>query len=309
MTSAKGKRTLRDEISSVIFLVITLSFGLTMSAEIGEYVKEGLGLAVKYVIPTSFPFMIVSDVYVCYGKPENIRILRNAFCSLFGFSPHCLATFICGNVVGFPIGAKMCADLYASGTVRADEAERLIPLSSNPSCAFVIGGVGMGIWGDIRVGLFLLVSIYSATVLCGIITRSKRKNGVLNASNVNNSYDFVTSVKNSGQSSISIISFISAFSVINGLLKKRINNALILHAFSAFSEVTNAIKLYATSGVFTKEGSLILSAFALGFGGACVGLQSSAFTSVVGLKMKKYYLIKLLEGVLSAGIFSILYMI
>ena len=73
--------------------------------------------------------------------------------------------------------------------------------------------------------------------------------------------------------------------------------------------MTNAIKFYAGQGALKKEFALVLSAFALGFGGVCVGLQSSAFTSPSGLKMKKYYLIKLIEGLLSACIFSILYMI
>ncbi len=76
MTTAKSKRALRDEISSIFFLAMTLGFGFTLSAEVAEYVKQGLGLAVKYVIPTSFPFMIVSDMYVCYGRPENIRIIK-----------------------------------------------------------------------------------------------------------------------------------------------------------------------------------------------------------------------------------------
>ena len=309
MTVTQSKQSVREQMKSIFLLALTLSFGLTMSKEVGEYVKEGLELAVRYVIPTSFPFMIVSDIYVSYGRPENIRILKGAFCSLFGFSPYCLAPFICGNVVGFPIGAKMCADCYRSGVITKEEAERLIPLSSNPSCAFVIGGVGMGIWGETRVGILLIASIYCATILCGVITRTKRKNDVLNAVYVNNSYDFIASVKNSGLSSVSIISFISAFSVLNGIVNIRVNNALFLHVFFAFSEVTNAIKLYASSGLLRTEFALILSAFALGFGGACVGLQSSAFTSLAGLKMKKYYLVKLLEGVLSAGIFSILYMI
>ena len=309
MTVTQSKRSVWEQMKSIFLLALTLSFGLTMSKEVGEYVKEGLELAVRYVIPTSFPFMIVSDIYVSYGRPENIRILKGAFCSLFGFSPYCLAPFICGNVVGFPIGAKMCADCYRSGVITKEEAERLIPLSSNPSCAFVIGGVGMGIWGEMKVGLLLLISIYSATMLCGIITRTKIKNGTLNAVNVNNSYDFIASVKNSGLSSISIISFISAFSVLNGLVSKRIKSTLVLYAFSALSEVTNAMKFYAAPGTLPKGFALVLSAFSLGFGGVCVGLQSSAFTSQEGLKMRKYYLIKLLEGVLSAGVFSILYMI
>ena len=57
MTSTKTRQPLRDGISSVILLGITLYFGLTLSTEVGEYVKDGLELAVGHVIPTAFPFM------------------------------------------------------------------------------------------------------------------------------------------------------------------------------------------------------------------------------------------------------------
>ena len=300
---------LKKEASSLLLLAITLAFGLLFSGEAGEYVKEGLSIAVSCVIPTSFPFMIISDIYVVYGNPENIRALRGFVKVVFGLSPYSLAPLICGNIGGFPIGAKMSADSYAMGLITREEAERLIPLSNNPSCAFIVGGVGLGILGDMRLGFMLLISVYSATFLCGIITRKSYNKTTFKEINAEQNYNFVTSVKNAGSSSISIISFISIFSVINGIIKKRIKYAPLLYIFSAFSEVTNAIKIFASASDLPPVFSLSMVAFSLGFGGVCVGLQSSVFTTQRRLSMKKYYLVKLLEGILAASIFFFLFIL
>lgn len=309
MTLRKGEHVIWERVYPLVLLGITLTFGLGLSAKVTEYVKDGLELAVRCVIPSSFPFMIVSDFYVSYGKPESIAALRKLFSSLFGISPYGLGAFICGNIGGFPIGAKMCADTYSAGGLSKEEAERLMPLSNNPSCAFVVGGVGMGIYGDLRVGILLLISMYIATVICGVITRTKAKKVELSHINANISYDFVASVRRSGINSIGIISFITVFSVFNGLVNMCIHHEPIAYAISAFLEVTNAIRMYSELSGTALELKLVFSAFALGFGGLCVGLQSAVFTSVAGLKMKRYYLTKLLEGVLTASVFSILYMI
>ena len=309
MTIKDRGSVLKKEISSLLLLFGTLMFGLVLSGDVSEYIKEGLALSVGCVIPSSFPFMIISDMYVSYGKPENIRLLRRTFTFLFGLPPSALAPFICGNLGGFPIGAKMASECYSAGTLTKDEAERLIPLSNNPSCAFIVGGVGLGIFGDLKIGLMLLFSIYSATVICGILTRGKIDKKCKSGVNIGQNYDFISSVKNSGLNSISIISFISLFSAINGILKKCIKNTPILYLISAFCEVTNAVKIFASDSHIPPHLSLVFSAFALGFGGICVGLQSAVFTSASGLKMKKYYLIKLLNAIIAACVFSILLVI
>ena len=306
----KDKGTpIRKELGAILLLAITLTFGLFMSGEAGEYVKEGLGIAVNCVIPTSFPFMIISDIYVCYGNPENIRILKKCTQVIFGFSPHSLAPFICGNIGGFPIGAKMVADCYASGMIEKDEAEHLLPLCNNPSCAFIVGGVGLGIFGEIRIGFLLLISLYSAILLCGLITRKSYTKFNLSVVNTRQTYSFTTSVKNAGISCIGIISFISIFSAINGIIKKRIKYAPLLYVISAFSEVTNAIKILSSASDIPRTLALSLTAFSLGFGGICVAFQSTVFTTSCGIGMKRYYLTKLLEGVLAASVFSILFII
>lgn len=309
MTLQKRTDALRGELYAIALLGITLLIGIGLSKDIVVLARDGLLLAVGTVVPASLPFMVVSDLYVCYGRPENIRGLKWAFTSLFGFSQGCLAPFICGNVGGFPIGAKMSAERYSAGLISRDEAERLLPLANNPSIAFVIGGVGLGIYRDVTVGVLLLISIYSATVLCGVLTRSNANNIDFSGINIGQNYNFINSVKNAGSSSIGIISFISIFSVLNGLVGKYIKYKPILYIVSTLLEVTNAVKIHASLSSFPPSFSLMMSAFSLGFGGICVGMQSAAFATRAGLKMRKYYLIKLLLGSLSACIFSILFIL
>lgn len=313
MTIGRLRKTGSDRKSSgflsLMLLSLTLLLGMIFASEGAEYVKDGMRLAVGCVIPSSFPFMILSDIYVAYGRPENIGVLRWAFTKLFGMPASGLGAFICGNLGGFPIGAKMCAELYTAGRLERSEAERLIALSNNPSFAFVVGGVGIGMLGDIGLGFLLYFSILTSTVICGIIARGKTTDFDFIKDINRQNYNFVESVKRSGTSCVSIIAFISTFSVICGIIKNRVKNALILYPFFALCEVTNAVDLTVATIGFSLAERLALCAFALGFGGVSVGMQSAIFTSSTGLKMRKYYLIKLLSGMLSASIASLIFLI
>lgn len=294
---------------AMLCLFGVLFFGLVLSSEVSEYVKDGMRLAIECVIPSSFPFMIISDLYLYLGRPENLRVTGRVFARIYGLPISGLSAFICGNIGGFPIGAKMVCDIYSSGAISKEDAERLLPLSNNPSCAFVIGGVGLGIYKDVRIGFLLLLSIWIATALCAFVTRSKPHNSHITNYKHRQNYSFINSVKGAGISSVSIISFISVFSVINGLIKKHVKYVPLTYIFSAVSEVTNAVKAFSLLPSKMHFTALVFSAFSLGFGGLSVAMQSAVFTYESGLKMHKYYLMKLLEGLLSSAVFSLLYAI
>lgn len=306
----KDKMTnIKRTFISFSLLFAALFLGIGVSGEMAGYVTEGMRLAVGTVIPSSFPFMIISDFYVQYGKPENLSLARLVFTRLMRLPATAIAPFICGNVGGFPIGAKMTCDAYQRGEVSKEDAERLLPLCSNPSCAFVVGGVGLGIFADIKVGILLLVSLYLSVAVCGFISRTSRIDFQIRNVNVRQNYSFINSVKSSGISLIGLISFISIFSVILGLIKNRVKNAYVFCIISIFLELTNAVNYLGCEGSIPRELAMSLSAFSLGFGGLCVAMQSMLFTSEHGLNIRKYFRLKLLEGLLSASFFILLYYI
>ena len=63
------------------------------------------------------------------------------------------------------------------------------------------------------------------------------------------------------------------------------------------------LKNEAFSGGVLGSFSDVFAAFSLGFGGLSVMLQSAAFVSEFGLKMRGYLPTKLLQGVISALLF------
>ena len=293
-------------LRSLTLLIATITIGVCFSGEISEYIFEGMELAVSCVIPSSFPFMIIADFYTHYGSPEQLWIIGDMICKLVGIKPYMLSTFICGNVGGFPIGAKMAADLYSVNGCDKDELERLIPLSSNPSVAFVIGGVGLGMYNDATVGSILLASIFLSMLLCAIITRPNESKNSFSLDISKQKYNFVSSVKQSGASCISLISFISIFSAAVGIIKNHIKNEVVSYSFITILEVTNAVKIFSASNRIPLPISTALSGFTLGFGGLSVMMQSAALLLGSDLGMKKYLFIKLLQGVFCGAIASVL---
>ena len=294
-------------LCALILLGITLTLGIIFSGEMGEYVSEGMNLAIRCVIPSSFPFMIISDLYVHYGNPEELGRLGKIIARIVGIPTYMLGAFICGNVGGFPIGAKIAGELYQGSNMKRRDAERLIALSSNPSSAFIIGGVGLGMYNSIRVGFILLISVYSSMLLCALLTRPKSIDFNFSGNNIRQKYNFVASVKQSGFSCISLISFISIFSVAVGMVKNHVKSTAFSYAVITLLEVTNALKIFADSPVFSTPIKLMLSGFALGFGGVSVMMQSALFLEKTDLKMLNYVWIKLLQGALCASVSVLLF--
>ena len=54
-------------IGAILSLTIILILAFIGAEGISEYAREGLYLSVRCVIPSVLPFLIVSDLYLCYG--------------------------------------------------------------------------------------------------------------------------------------------------------------------------------------------------------------------------------------------------
>ena len=119
----------------MILLFFTM---LILSKEISTYALEGLDLAVKLILPSVFPFLLITDVLITSIRAEKVTVLHRAFERIFRISGEGIATFFCGILCGFPVGAKMSTELYKNGIISKCECERLMSFSNNASPAYVI---------------------------------------------------------------------------------------------------------------------------------------------------------------------------
>ena len=141
-----------------------------------DAIQRGLEICAKTVIPSLFPFMILSEILIksnaasLIPKPLLCPLMRlwnlpaaGCFCALMGMA------------CGFPVGAKCAASAYERGEITKEEAADLLAFSATPSPAFLMGTVGIALWNSARFGTALLVTILLLAITEGAVLGRKRK--------------------------------------------------------------------------------------------------------------------------------------
>jgi sporulation integral membrane protein YlbJ len=287
--------------------------------------SDGLTLCLNVIIPSLFPFFVLSTLIVQLGISRYFgKILEPVMRPLFNVGGACSTAFVLGFIGGYPVGAKTVIALHENGGCSKAEAERLLAFCNNSGPAFIFGVVGAGVFSSSRAGLLLYLAHTLASVCVGIIFRrwgSKSEKGsgerIGEIAVKRFSVAFTDSVKSAFQTTINICGFVIFFTVfikllfISGILPGLASVLGSIFAPLGFSGewaerlLTGFIEL--TSGVWTLQGaagqlssSMAMAAFMLGWAGLSVHCQVLSFIGDSGLSVKTYIYGKLLQAPLSA---------
>ena len=77
--------------------------------------------------------------------------------------------FIMGIISGYPVGAKIINKFLEDGTCTKLEAERMLAFTNNSGPLFIIGTVGISLFGDTTIGAILFVTHLLACITVGLI--------------------------------------------------------------------------------------------------------------------------------------------
>lgn len=284
---------------STLICIALASLMIILGDKMRIAVHDGLFFSITTVIPTLFPFFVFSDLWASafYINPDGI--IAKLFNKLFNVNGCAITALLSGYVCGFPIGVKVASELYSEKKISKKELEVLSGFVNNPSAAFVISGVGAGIFKDVKVGFVLYISVIISSLITGLIFRSKDK-VVENTEEIRRqSFNLTKSIINAGITSLNVTSCIIFFSGLIGIMSTLIKNESIVAVISMLLEVTNAVKRINESGVYSYLSKLTLTAFALGFSGFSVHLQAFCFLPKE-ISRIRYLFMKLTQGALCA---------
>ena len=162
-----GGRVALSLLSVFCFLLILRNSDMAI-----DYMGRGLTLCVNTVIPSLFPFMVISELLVGSGAGEALgRILAKPMQWLFGASGAGSSAVVLGSLCGFPVGASTAVSLYDHNLISKRECEHLLTFVSNPSSAFLITAVGASMYGNRRWGILLYGVVLGCGLLIGILSR------------------------------------------------------------------------------------------------------------------------------------------
>ena len=318
-----SRQGVRDLFLGLALLCATLSLMLypqdSMSAA-----REGLKLCYNVIIPSLFPFFVLSALVVDLGLAGYIgRALEGLMRPLFNVPGACASAFVLGFVGGYPVGARTALSLYQKGMCTKTEAERLLSFCNNSGPAFILGVVGAGVFASSRVGVLLSLAHAAASICVGLFFRFYRRGKKGREARVSPKFEaerfttaFTGAVKNSFLSTLNICAFVVFFTVVirllflSGALPALARLLGVLLSPLGFTQewaerlLTGAIEL--SSGVWTLSGAggmagrMSMAAFMLGWAGLSVHCQVLSFLGGSGLSVRTYIAGKFLHGGLAA---------
>ena len=136
--------------------------------------REGLALCVELILPSLFPFFVLSGLLSRLGLPVLLgkKLAGLAERAFHVSGAGCTALFM-GLLGGYPLGAAYVVDLTESGAVTENEASRLLAFCNNSGPAFFLGALGTGVFGSLRCGMLLYAAHVCAAVLTGLLLRGR----------------------------------------------------------------------------------------------------------------------------------------
>ena len=311
ITQRKAERaSALSALITLAALALTLLLTLLLSEEISDSVRGALELCAGVIVPSVFPFIILSDILYYLVDFSGMRGVGRAFERLFKINRAGLYPFVLGILCGFPLGVKCASELYKDGRISKDECERLIGFCNNTGPAFLVGGIGVGLRGSIFDGAALYLSTVISAIAVGIIfsrgaTASADKMGM----EARARFSVTASVKSAGTGCLNICSYLTFFACIAGIARAVLGEGIPYLCIIPFLEVGGAADILSKSPLLGSTASLALSAFAVGFSGFSVHLQALSYLSDTNVGVGRYFIMKLIQGLIAAALTAALYIL
>ena len=157
-------------VSGILLALMALL--LFFSAPAAEAVRQGLALCAASVVPSLFPFLVLSSLFMATGGGELLgRPLQQAAGRILGCSGTGVSVFFLSLLGGYPVGGRLIGQLYRAGQLSKEEAEHLLLFCNNAGPAFILGFVGLGQMGSMRIGVYLYLVHAAAAALVALLLR------------------------------------------------------------------------------------------------------------------------------------------
>lgn len=295
------------------FLLPLFFYMLIFPGEAFVHSCAGLNLWFHTVLPSLLPFMILSNFFLRTGKIERLlNRFSGFFRTVLGLTPCGAYAFLLGLFCGYPMGARLTADLYASGKIDRREARFLLTFSNNASPMFLTSYVALQSLGSKALMLPLLAVIYGADLLTWLIfrVRFRRFRNFPEAAGGNAAKKEVstvswgelidTSVMNGLEAAAKLGGYIILFSIFSGAILRLFAPLPGVRLFLAgITEVTTGVHTLAESGI---SFSLLFPAVCActAFGGISAAAQTKCMLGRTSLSIGLYIGAKCINGALAA---------
>ncbi len=282
----------------IAFFVVMLCF----PKETLSGATNGLLLWFQIVLPTLLPYFVATNLLIQTNSIQFIsKIFGPALRKLFHVSSDGSFAILAGFLCGYPIGAKVTADLVRTHRITETEGNYLLSFCNNTSPAFITSYLVIQNLKQDSLVLQTLLILYLSPTLCSFLFRwfykapPKHKSNSVSNHKLQFSFEILdTSIMNGFENITKVGGYIILFSILFSLGSRLPFSEL----FSVF-EVTNGIPcIINVCTTFPK--AYVLTLALTSFGGFCSIAQTKAMLGGTKLSIVKYTIEKLVTAMVTS---------
>jgi sporulation integral membrane protein YlbJ len=256
--------------------------------------KEGIELCLYTVIPSLFPFFILSILINRSLTGKTFRLLR-PIGKLCGIPEGAETLFLLGLLGGYPVGAQSISEAYHAKTLNRNDARRMLGFCNNAGPAFIFGMVGSLFDRPLIPWLLWGIHIVSG-FLVGCILPGKSRSSCRPTQG--SPITIPQALEKSVKTMALVCGWVIVFRVVFAFLQRWFLWLFPIDVqiwFTGILELSNGC--FALHAITSHGTRFVVSAGILAFGGICVAMQTMSVTGELGTGM--YFPGKLLQCCIS----------
>lgn len=282
----------------IIYIFIILELLILFNSNIIiKSVNSSSLMFIKKIFPSLFPTMVIgnilikSNVYLIIPKKIKAFLFKK-----FNFSNSTMELFIISLITGSPSSAMYINNYLNSGLINKKEAEALLCSTHFINPLFIVAGVGVGVFNNVKIGFVLFIMLFISTLIKIYLNKNNFKNSKKKIINIKNT-SLITNITSSIKESINALLLIFGIVVIFNILVSLVSHILDLSELA--SCVINGL-LEMTGGIIKLSNlnvniyiKIFLAYYFLNFGGLCIQMQSMSMIDNKKIRYLKYLIFRL----------------
>lgn len=282
----------------IIYIFIILELLILFNSNIIiKSVNSSSLMFIKKFFPSLFPTMVIgnilikSNVYLIIPKKIKAFLFKK-----FNFSNSTMELFIISLITGSPSSAMYINNYLNSGLINKKEAEALLCSTHFINPLFIVAGVGVGVFNNVKIGFVLFIMLFISTLIKIYLNKNNFKNSKKKIINIKNT-NLITNITSSIKESINALLLIFGIVVIFNILVSLVSHILDLSELA--SCVINGL-LEMTGGIIKLSNlnvniyiKIFLAYYFLNFGGLCIQMQSMSMIDNKKIRYLKYLIFRL----------------
>lgn len=270
------KKTYRVQIFATFGLLILILDSKT--AVLGA--QEGISLCLRSVIPSLFPFIMLTNLMAGALGGTTAPLLR-PLGKVLGIPAGAEGIFLAGILGGYPTGAQMIHEAWKYNQLSTKEARRMLGFCNNAGPAFLFGMLGP--FFSSQKYLWLLWGIHILSAMIAGILLPGRSNGAVNTISSQK-----PSITGALKRSVAVIGYVCGWVVLFRVLFAFCSRWFLwLLPIEAQAAIYGLLELAggccSLNLVAEETLRFVICSALLAFGGLCVAMQTASVTGSLGL--------------------------